>query len=196
MFQIILLTNTRRYCVRWCNAGCSRQRQAAVEPAAFPTLDAAGSLVLRRMDRGRPAPAGLDSTQEWPQNRRAVDTAKKTECQGGHVSGRRIILASCLITGPAPAGPFSCARIALPSRHALPDHAQRRRRARRRGRLPAPRARDLGARHGRRRQGARPRPPRDQGAGQGGAHHGQGRSVAGAACGEDVAPANSVDADL
>ncbi len=35
----------------------------------------------------RPAPSGLDSTQEWPQNRRAVDTAKMTECQGGHASG-------------------------------------------------------------------------------------------------------------
>ncbi len=29
------------------NAGCSRQRQAAVEPAAYPTLGVAGSLVLR-----------------------------------------------------------------------------------------------------------------------------------------------------
>ena len=82
MFQIILLTNTRQHCVRWRNAGCPRQRQEAVEPAAFPTLVAAGSLVLRRMDRrghkkglvrakksgtksGTGALAGLDSTREW-----------------------------------------------------------------------------------------------------------------------------------
>ncbi len=54
----------------------------AVEPAAFPTqLNAAGSLVLRRMDR-----RGLVSTQEWLIMHGPFVRPRRSKCQGDHIS--------------------------------------------------------------------------------------------------------------
>ncbi len=62
------------------------------------------SLLSDRSHR-RPAPAGLVSTREWPQNRRAVDTTKNVLGRTPHLGGRS---SPNVTTGPASAGLFFC----------------------------------------------------------------------------------------